>query len=96
MSANKYKVGDKVIVRRDLKDGERYGGILAITSMVNFRGKPVTIRDDNGGSYYYIKEFHCVWSDEMFEGLAYKPVALSPEEKEKLIRKSEVFLDLLK
>ena len=69
----KYKVGDKVVVRVDLKTfgeiGELYGGYSATKTMIEFAGKVVTISkvdydhykiEDDKGSYN--------WTDEMFSG----------------------------
>lgn len=69
----KYKVGDKVRVRKDLERMKVYGGNLTDDSMTFFRGRIVTIAEDNCvGDVYTIKEDggRSVWTDEMFEGLA--------------------------
>lgn len=69
----KYKVGDKVRVRKDLERMKVYGGNLTYDSMTFFRGRIVTIAEDNCvGDVYTIKEdgSRSVWTDEMFEGLA--------------------------
>lgn len=67
----KYKVGDKVRIRSDLKENTRYGGEIFARDMAEYLGKTVEIikvLDD----VYCIKgterEWH--WTDEMFEGLA--------------------------
>lgn len=65
----KYKVGDKVRVRRDLEDGETYGGWDALEDMVKMRGEIVTIRRVRS-SAYELEEKGLMWTDEMFEGLA--------------------------
>lgn len=62
----KYKVGDKVRVREDLKEAEKYGLLCAIDEMIN--KKTVTIACVYDG-YYGIKEDVFMWTDEMFEGL---------------------------
>ena len=41
----KYKVGDKVRIRSDLKVGERYGDEFFTKNMGKFKGKVVTIID---------------------------------------------------
>ncbi len=64
----KYKVGDKVRVRRDLEDGETYGGWDALEDMVKMRGEIVTIRRVRR-SAYELEEKGLMWTDEMFEGL---------------------------
>jgi hypothetical protein len=80
----KYKVGDRVIVRKDLNVIKRYrmedSDFLEFVAhpMLNFRGQVVTIKKvrDYG---YAIEEDNAYynWTDEMFEGLA------KEEEKEK-------------
>ena len=81
----KYKVGDKVRVRRDLEDGETYGGWDALEDMVKMRGEIVTIRRVRS-SAYELEENYLMWTDEMFEGLVEEE--LTAEEAIKL--KSEM------
>lgn len=65
----KYKVGDKVSIRKDLKLDEEYDGIDVNEEMVLLRDKEVTIsevlHDDNG---YLIEEDggYFLWTDSMF------------------------------
>ena len=65
----KYKVGDKVRIRRDLMRFERYGSQTFVKQMEKYKGMPATISkvfSDN----YYIKEDkgeNWSWTDEMFE-----------------------------
>ena len=62
----KYKVGDKVRVRKDLESGKRYGGQVFIDEMKKFRGKVVEIvRVYNG--FYKIKGNEYSWTDEMLK-----------------------------
>jgi hypothetical protein len=65
----KYKVGDKVRVRKDLKVGERYG-VYFNEDMAKFIGEEVTI-DHAGPIGYRIKEERWNWTDEMFEEYKY-------------------------
>lgn len=70
---NKYKVGDKVVVRNDLVLDKWYGRYFWTTSMDKFKGKIVTIEEELDSFYpgYHIKDMRgCAWTDEMFEGLA--------------------------
>ena len=62
----KYKVGDKVRVRRDLKLSVLYDGLCAIDEML--KKKIVTITYVHDG-YYKVVEDEYRWTDEMFEGL---------------------------
>ena len=77
----KYKVGDKVRVRKDLREGECYGQyrIFCNDDMAKKAGTVVTIEHINSFiPKYIIKEDIWDWVDEMFEGLAVdKPKAPS-------------------
>lgn len=68
----KYKVGDKVKVRDDLKVNNNYGGYVYCGNMPFFKGKTVTIEavtDFKYDKHYLIKEddTRYYWTDEMFE-----------------------------
>lgn len=62
----KYKVGDKVRVRKDLVGGEYYGEVLARDNMSRICGETVTI-DTVYDGFYRIVEYGYCWTDEMFE-----------------------------
>ena len=63
----KYKVGDKVKVRSDLKAYEIYGSNMLTKSMEKFAGKTVTI-SGVGITSYEIEEMKVAyWTDEMLE-----------------------------
>ena len=70
----RYQVGDRVVVRHDLKEGKRYymddgdSCDVATGEMVEQAGQTVTIRERLGGKYH-IKECRWYWTDDMFEGL---------------------------
>jgi len=76
MSNEKFKVGDKVSIRKDLKGGEECGYFTFTTNMFKqFEGSTLTIASIfvNG---YKIEEDHkeYSWTDEMFEpAKGYKP-----------------------
>lgn len=63
----RYKVGDKVRVRRDLETAVMYGVLCATYEML--KEKIVTIKSVHDG-YYKVVEDDYKWTDEMFEGLA--------------------------
>lgn len=62
----KYKVGDKVKVRSDLRVGKRYGEHTFAHDMFKFMGKIVTIESVWEQSYR-IEEDAYWWTDEMLE-----------------------------
>lgn len=70
----RYQVGDRVVVRHDLKEGKRYymgdgdSCDVATSEMVELAGQTVTICERPGGKYH-IKECRWYWTDDMFEGL---------------------------
>lgn len=68
MMSLKYTVGDKVIVRNDLKANKIYGFCGCATGMEYLKGHIVTIEKIREGKYYKIKECGFWWTDEMFEG----------------------------
>lgn len=64
----KYKVGDIVKVREDLKAGNDNDSRLWVTSdMVDLAGKLLTICAVYDSGYYRVKENDFVWADEFFE-----------------------------
>ena len=62
----KYKVGDKVRVRKDLVVGKRYGCYPDVSKMVEKSGKIATIRTVHSDFYEIYKDVYS-WTDEMFE-----------------------------
>lgn len=67
----KYKVGDKVRVRKDLLIRTNYEDYMFVSGMDDYKGSVVTI-SDVFSNVYYIKEDKGKWgwTDELFEGLA--------------------------
>ena len=64
----KYKVGDKVRVRKDLEPGNFYGKDYYISSMDKFKGEKCVITEVWDQSYQ-INNFGYWWSEEMFESV---------------------------
>ena len=62
----KYKVGDKVRVRKDLVPDNYYGGVCYVDYMDGFKGKECVITDMDGISYQ-MDNFNFWWTDEMLE-----------------------------
>ena len=62
----KYKVGDKVRVRKDLELGNKYGKVLYISSMDEFKDKECVITNIDDLAYQ-LNNSGCWWSEEMFE-----------------------------
>jgi hypothetical protein len=63
----KYKAGDKVRVRSDLKTSVLYGSLYVVAEMI--KKKIVTIASVHDGCYKVVEDDY-EWTDEMFEGLA--------------------------
>ena len=64
----KYKVGDKVRIRKDLCCGSEYNDWMAVNAMMKYRGKTVTIAEIHS-DHYHIKEDDApwAWTDGMLE-----------------------------
>ena len=62
----KYKVGDKVRVRKDLEPGNFYGKGYYISSMDKFKGEKCVITEIWDQSYQ-INNSEFWWTDEMLE-----------------------------
>lgn len=68
INENTLKVGDKVIIRDDLKRNSIYGEELFTISMEKFKGKEVTISKIVGNHYELLEDiWKFFWSIEMFE-----------------------------
>ena len=64
----KFEVGDKVKIRRNLKDGEKYNGIPFVEKMKKYEGKTaeITMRISAGYELDIDDGKYC-WSDDMLE-----------------------------
>ena len=66
----KYKVGDKVRIRKDLERGWKYGGYCVTSQMQNLGGKITRIaKVFKDAGCYRIDSCSCNWTDEMFEDI---------------------------
>lgn len=69
----KYKVGDKVKVKKGLELNREYGGILFVKPMQCCLEVTIArVHQENEGCYYNgysVKENNCFWTDEMLDGL---------------------------
>ena len=92
----KYKVGDKVRVRKDLKPGNCYGEILYTPNMDKFKDKECVITGIADESYH-INGLDFWWSDEMLEPVneaalleyALEKLGMTKEELEDEMNKDE-------
>lgn len=76
----KYKVGDKVRIRRDLMIFEKYGSQTFVKQMEKYKGMPATTSEVFSDTYY-IKEDkgeNWYWTDDMFEAGQKDPFEFKP------------------
>lgn len=64
----KFKVGDKVRIRTDLKINKKYGNQYFVNNMNQHKGK-IAIIEQVLNNYYSINLDHYHWTDEMLEQL---------------------------
>ena len=76
----KYKVGDKVRVRKDLIYGNIYDGYTVLADMLGYGGKEVTIAAVHP-DHYHIKENHGIrlWTDKMFESACAEKIVITTD-----------------
>lgn len=81
----KYKVGDKVVIRKDLKVGEWYGDLYWANAKEYMKEKNYVVIEevDKDGSYW-VEEYWII-TDEMIEGLYEEEKAMTIEDVKKLI-----------
>lgn len=100
----KYKVGDKVRIRKDLKVGDKYGSKIFTSTMLKYCGKETTITKFFSNFYTVAVDNETwYWSNEMLEPVKdcdFKvgdEVIFKPDEKDKLtgvFTVSEIDMDL--
>lgn len=96
--STKYKVGDKVMVRRDLSPNRRYNNYnspmhddVAVSNMFRYAGKQITVKEISKNLKYVCEECpYYFWTDEMFEEFTIKEEdTYRYEEDETVISSSE-------
>lgn len=88
MSANKFKVGDKVKIRNRLIADEYYGSVSCGNSMERMGGAVFTI-DCVKNDYYLVKENAFYWSDEMLEPVSIKKTLKNMEKGDVVVNKPD-------
>lgn len=63
----KYKVGDKVLIRSDLKYGNDYGETYFNREMEKYCGKTLTVESVSNVGYTFLDLSYWNWTDEMIE-----------------------------
>ena len=99
----KYKVGDKVRVRKDLVPGNFYGKDYYISGMDKFKGEKCVITEIWDQSYQ-INNFGYWWSEEMFESVndeevleyALEKLGMTKEELENEMNRDEEDIAFIK
>ena len=64
----KYKVGDKVKVRKDLIPGNKYGDVVYVSNMDKFKNEECVITSTDNETYC-INGLGYWWTDEMLESV---------------------------
>ena len=69
MSANLFKVGDKVRIKSEIKEGSRFDRCTFVDSMMKYKDYKELIIHDSDGYYYHLVEDgrRWSWTDEFFE-----------------------------
>ena len=67
---NKYKIGDRVKIRKDLEENKKYGAHYFVDTMCKMRGLTLTINEEYDDGTYRMEEIGYNWTEEMIEGLA--------------------------
>lgn len=75
----KYKVGDKVRVRKDLCWGSEYNNWMVVNAMLEYRGMTVTIVRVDFDHYHIKEEDNCAWTDEMLEPICTEKIVVTSD-----------------
>lgn len=79
------KVGDKVRVREDLIENEKYGALLFITEMKIHKGQEFIIEELNSNGYGFHGINWC-WSDEMLDNVTEEILKVDYDKLAKVIK----------
>jgi len=80
----RYRIGDKVLIKKDLVNRRYYGNIVYLNAMY-IKG-PVTIREVHSSKYYFIYEKKSyLYSEDMFEPYTALNIFPLPEQINKSI-----------
>ena len=97
----KYKVGDKVRVRKDLVPNSEYGGVCYVEFMDKYKDKECVITNMDDTSYR-INNSEFWWTDEMLEPIddlleyALEKLGMSKEELESEMNEDEEDVEFVK
>lgn len=83
VNVSKYKVGDKVVIRKDLEVGGKYGELSCFGKMISLKEKDYVVIKEVDGGYYWIGDFFI--NDEMIEGLYEEKKDMTIEDLKKQI-----------
>lgn len=94
----KYKIGDKVTVKKGLNSDTRYGGVAMIFAMSLQGGKTFTIKEIDYTTFsvptYRFNEFGGFWTDEMLEEKETDPMSVVENGNIVQVARGEYFLYL--
>ena len=88
MSVNKFKVGDKVKVRKGLVADEYYDDVRCSGLMARMGGEVLTINHITS-TYYGVNEYKFYWSDEMLEPIPIKKTLKNMEKGDVVVNKPD-------
>ena len=97
----KYKVGDKVRVRKDLVAGNKYGDVIYVSNMDKFKNEECVITSTDNEAYC-INGLGYWWTEEMLEPVddlldyALEKLGMTKEELEDEMDKDEEDLAFIK
>ena len=89
MSAKRFKVGDKVRVRGDLKVGKHYGGKYFGSIMSDMRGKFLVIETIYTDGSYTAEGCNLFLTDEMLEPVSIKKTLKNMEKGDVVVNKPD-------